>query len=677
MTGVTKTPIRLQHHPAECGSVCLGIVLEWLGESLSNSRLRNLCGIGRDGANIRQLQKGAQELGYSASVSKKGINTLKKHNSPLIIHWDLNHFLVFEGIINGVVYLNDPAAGRRAIPLGEFKKHFTGICIEIIPESGGVNPAQDKLTRYQYFFPLLWKQSCKYLLLPAFIFVTLELLYAGIFHAYYDYAVANELSKWVGIIALSAMVIVVLRYRIYSAFSKSKVNLIQDLEFRLNSFFVDNLIPKSVQFFESHYDGEISYRITQLRTVSVNLTVAFFSIAESLPFLVISLLIILFVNPPLFLVLFLPYFLLMGYRYNIHYKLREHQIKQDMAQSRFRSSLNQRLFDLERFKAMGLRSVLFPPLKAKALEQQNAQFSYQKSLALYQSLSQALDSITLPAVLFSSSYLLLTKGLTFGAYSFTYMLGLVLIPKLKQIQDRFDTYIQTKDLAKDSEEFFTGEDEHELAPQSPPEEPLTDKKALFQAYQLGFSYNETQSSLLRNISLSVYEGDVICFIGESGCGKTTLLEVMSGQRRPTGGNMLYKQRDAYRRVDSGFVFAHEEVKGNLADFLFADNTADEDKMRAALELVELEAKFDFEIEKGGMTPDLLDTLSVGEKQRLSLARAYCFNPKVIFFDEAFSHVDIATSSKILSRIKDQKITMIMATHRSEIQQQATRKFVIQ
>ena len=152
---------------------------------------------------------------------------------------------------------------------------------------------------------------------------------------------------------------------------------------------------------------------------------------------------------------------------------------------------------------------------------------------------------------------------------------------------------------------------------------------------------------------------------------------MSGQRYPTSGAMLYRQQDAYRNLDSGFVFAHQEVKGSLAEFLFADDTVDKEKMRAALGMVELESKFDFEIEKGGATPNLLETLSVGEKQRLSLARAYCFNSDIIFFDEAFSHVDIETSCKILTRMKQEKITMIMATHRSEIQEQATRQFHIQ
>ncbi len=675
MINFASTPIRLQRHPAECGSVCLGIIVEWFGDNHSNSKLRGLCGIGRDGANVKQIQKGANLLGYELRILKKGINTLKNQTSPLIIHWNLNHFVVFEGIKNDIVYLNDPAAGKRNISLEEFKNHFTGICIEIL-KSTEIKKQNESQNHQSYFLPLLWHLSFKFLLVPAFVFLTIELFYAGLFNAYYDYAVANELSVWVGVIAFIGLTLVAFKYIFSNEIEKLKLHLVQDIDFRLNTFLTTKLINKSITFFESHYDGEISFRLMQLRAVSTNLVSLFFYAVESVLFLFISLLLILFINPPLFFVLFVPNILLIAYWYRIQNKIKELHIKKETAKGKLNSSLNQRFMDIDRFQAMGLQSTLFPPLKSENINLEREQFQYENFLSIYKSLAQVLDSVTLPLVLFASSYLLLVKELTFGAYAFTYVLGLAAIPRLKKLHSKFDAYLQTKSLANDADDFFCDDNNSNLeVPMSITEEKI-DKKAQFQACDLGYSFNGSQNYIFRGINLSIYQGDIICFIGESGSGKTTLLEVISGQRKPSQGDMLFEQSSAYHAVKSSFVFCDEDVSGTIREFFHADQASDWEKVSEALELVGLEVKCSLELEKGGLTSDFLDTFSVGEKQRVSLARAYCFNSDVIFFDEAFSHVDFETSLTILQRLKMSNTTLIMSTHRPEIQEQSDRKFIV-
>ena len=96
-----KVPTILQMEAVECGAACLAMVLAHYGQWGPLDRYR--------------------------------ADQLLGKQYPLIIHWEFNHFVVLEGIKNGVAYLNDPAMGRRQIPWAEFRTSYTGITIEIRP----------------------------------------------------------------------------------------------------------------------------------------------------------------------------------------------------------------------------------------------------------------------------------------------------------------------------------------------------------------------------------------------------------------------------------------------------------------------------------------------------------------------------------------------------------------
>ena len=132
-----KVPTILQMEATECGAAALAMVLAHYGLWIPLEKLRAECGVNRDGSKASCVIRAArnrkcQADGYRWSTDDL-LELLPENPFPLIIHWEFNHFVVLEGIKNGKAYLNDPAMGRRTVPLEEFRTSYTGVSLYIEP----------------------------------------------------------------------------------------------------------------------------------------------------------------------------------------------------------------------------------------------------------------------------------------------------------------------------------------------------------------------------------------------------------------------------------------------------------------------------------------------------------------------------------------------------------------
>jgi ATP-binding cassette subfamily C protein len=133
LTRRVRTRTAFQVEFVECGAAALGIILDYFGRIEPASRLRTLCGVGRDGAGAAALLRGARELGLEARALRCEIEQLQRLTPPFIVFWECNHYVVVEGIGRDKVFINDPASGRRTISMAEFDPGFTGIVLTFKP----------------------------------------------------------------------------------------------------------------------------------------------------------------------------------------------------------------------------------------------------------------------------------------------------------------------------------------------------------------------------------------------------------------------------------------------------------------------------------------------------------------------------------------------------------------
>ena len=204
--------------------------------------------------------------------------------------------------------------------------------------------------------------------------------------------------------------------------------------------------------------------------------------------------------------------------------------------------------------------------------------------------------------------------------------------------------------------------------------------ACLEAVGLGKRYQ--QASVFAGVSLSVAPGEFVAIVGESGVGKSTLLNCLAGLDRVDAGRVSLLGRDwatlsepqaaAWRRARLGFVFQafhvlpHLSVAQNVGLPLLLLGRSDPDRVESMLESVGL----------GGMGDRLPQTLSGGQLQRVAIARALVHAPSLILADEPTGNLDPRTAALVMellqAQTREQGAALVLVTHSQTAAGQADR-----
>ena len=124
-----------QAQAAECGLACLAMVAAHHGHRSDLAELRQCFGLSARGASLVQLAGIARRLGLSPRPLRLEPEELQRLPLPCVLHWDLNHFVVLAGWRRGRARVLDPAFGERRLSPAELGRHFTGVALELLPNS--------------------------------------------------------------------------------------------------------------------------------------------------------------------------------------------------------------------------------------------------------------------------------------------------------------------------------------------------------------------------------------------------------------------------------------------------------------------------------------------------------------------------------------------------------------
>ena len=132
-----RTPTVLQMEAVECGAASLAMVLGHYGRHVPLEELRIACGVSRDGSRASNLLKAARGYGLTAKGMQMDLAALAGVRAPAVLFWEFNHYVVYDGMGRRFgrrgVFVNDPAKGRRFVPLEEFDGSFTGVVLVMEP----------------------------------------------------------------------------------------------------------------------------------------------------------------------------------------------------------------------------------------------------------------------------------------------------------------------------------------------------------------------------------------------------------------------------------------------------------------------------------------------------------------------------------------------------------------
>ena len=129
MGNYAKTPTIYQMEATECGAASLAMIFAYYGREVPLELMRTEVGVTRDGCNAGNIMRAAKRYGLDCHGFRKEPEALKEIETPCIIHWNFNHFVVFEGFKGKNAYINDPAVGRRKLTWDELDECFTGVIL--------------------------------------------------------------------------------------------------------------------------------------------------------------------------------------------------------------------------------------------------------------------------------------------------------------------------------------------------------------------------------------------------------------------------------------------------------------------------------------------------------------------------------------------------------------------
>ncbi|WP_018132755.1 ABC transporter ATP-binding protein [Effusibacillus pohliae] len=175
-----------------------------------------------------------------------------------------------------------------------------------------------------------------------------------------------------------------------------------------------------------------------------------------------------------------------------------------------------------------------------------------------------------------------------------------------------------------------------------------------------------ETEALRNINLSIEEGEFISIVGPSGCGKSTLLSLISGLIQPTEGEVrLFGERVKEPSKRIGYMLQHDhlfEWRDVLHNLLVGAEIRGMDRKEATERALELLNRYGL----GGFAHHSPKQLSGGMRQRVALIRTLVVQPDILLLDEPFSALDyqtrLALADEISSILREQGKTVILVTH---------------
>jgi putative ABC transport system ATP-binding protein len=209
------------------------------------------------------------------------------------------------------------------------------------------------------------------------------------------------------------------------------------------------------------------------------------------------------------------------------------------------------------------------------------------------------------------------------------------------------------------------------------------KSIILSGTDLSKKYGDLE--VVKGVSLTIDAGEFVCLVGKSGCGKTTLLSLLSGLEKPTKGRVILNGKEIngasedvlalFRRENVGFIFQSFNLIPTLSAWenvalpLFPIKMTSEERRLRATELLG-------KMELGHRIEHLPSALSGGEKQRIAIARALINNPKIIFADEPTGNLDSSTGEAIMGILnklhKEEGVAILMVTHEDELAKTANR-----
>lgn len=668
-----KTPTVYQMEATECGAASLDMICAYYGRSIPLEQMRIETGVSRDGCNAKNILRAARKFGFEAKGYRKSLQGLLELKPPCIIHWNFNHFVVWEGVKGKHPYINDPAMGRRKLTMEELDDCYTGIVLTF-EKTDAFKKEKRKSTlgafvkqRLQGEWASVWGMVVVGLCLvfPGLVLPTFQQVFV-------DDILLGGSTDWLPAF-LAAMAFTILFQALLTYYRGAVLLKFQTKMALLNAYrFLHHMFRLPIAFFDQRYAGDLSTRAENNNNVSdflagdlaetvLNVFVALFYLVLMLMYnpllamigvasVIINLLLIKFSNEA----------------------LSGTTMKLQQDQGKLVGAVYAGLNITSTLKSSGTENQYVSRIlgyHAKNIELEQKSGKLQEMLNAVPAVTREMANVLVVMV---GGVLVIRGEMTSGMLvAFGTLMTSFVDPvnKLVSFAQKIQTLKADMNRVDDIMKYQQDEKYNEDVPLVPMEQKLSGRIEL---KNISFGYSILEPPLVRDFNFKLDCGKSIAFVGASGSGKSTAAKIISGLYTPWSGEILLDGipmqnippeilNCSVATVSQNITIFSGTIRENLT--MWNKSVLQQDMIRAAKDacihdvISRLPGAYDFNLSEGG------SNLSGGQRQRLEIARALVTDPSILIMDEATSALDPLVEKQIVDNIKRRGCTCIIVAHR--------------
>ncbi len=675
-----KLPMIMQSEASECGLACLAMVCGFFGNNSSLLELRKKLPVPKSGLSITDLMRFAEHLNLTCRPFKLDMQGLAKLRTPCILHWDMKHYVVLKSVSKDSVTLYDPAYGKRTLSMAEVSQSFTGVAIEFSPTTSFTKKDTPQPSLQ---FSDLWssvnglKSSLTVILLLSALIQVFILI-----APYYIQLVVDKVLFTSNELLLQTLAIgfgLVMVFNVLSGYLRALalVHLSNAFNLQLGANLFRHLIRLPVSFFEKRHMGDVVSKFSSLTVIREQMTSGIVeTIIDGLMALTTLLLIFIY-SPKLSLIVVLATLVYTALRLGLFSKYRRVNEQELIAMAEENSNFMETLRGIETVKAFGSeaqREALWQNFQANSVNKNIEMGQFQNIFTTSQALVFGIENIVL---IYLGAMMVINTELTIGML-FAYLTYKRLFTD--RVTKLIEKWIEFKMLGLHFHRLsdIALEDVEEDYSSLPNSSEIAGGLVI---RQLSFRYGPTSPLVLDNVSFEVNPGESVAIVGPSGRGKSTLFKLLLGFHKPVSGTIEVDGIDLNRfgtrnfRQQVAVVMQEDSLfSGTIADNIgLFESPVDMGHVIECAKIAQIHEDI-LRMPQGydSLIGDMGAALSGGQRQRVVLARALYKRPKILFLDEATSHLDSALERKINCAISDLNITRVIIAHRIETIESAGR-----
>ena len=683
LRGRRTIPYFPQTHATDCGAACLTMVLHYHGNEVSYETVRDRLGSTRDGVDARMILDGAEYFRLRGRGVRFELSDLEFVDPGTILHWNFNHFVVFESYDRRGIRIVDPAVGRRRVQLDEFSRSFTGVALALEPGVGFESSRRSGRRTWAAVRRVMRESGTmtRVILMTAMLQV-LGLALPVVTGLLVDRIIPRgdvELLLVVGI-GVAGVAIFSLMASLVRSFMLLQIRT--HLEARMSLDLLEHMLSLPLGFLQLRPTGDLITRMSSNSNIRETLTSGVISgVLDGLAafgyLLVLSV-----INWSMGLLA-----ALLGMARLLVFLLSRGRVL-DLSTRGLAAQADSNTYQVQMFE--GMETIKSSGTERRALEHWSGLLVNVLNVSVASGRLHAITDAAISSLSLLSPLILIAYGawlVLSGHVSLGAMLALNALAAgfLAPISSLTTTALQIQSLRSHVNRV---EDIFEASPEQSPDDSRSkcELEGGFRLEAVSFRYSDGAPFAVEEVSLEIAPGERIAVVGRSGCGKSTLLKLVLGLYAPTSGRVLLDGQDL---AGLDLQSVREQIGiVQQAPYLFGTSIRSNIAVRhphASLEAVVEAARIAcihdeiIAMPLGYETPLLAGggAISGGQRQRIAIARAVLGRPRLLMLDEATNQLDAITEKRVLGELSRLRVTQVFVAHRLSTVADADRIFVME